>query len=133
MSGTFSADISKFIAKTKGKAETVVKKVAFDVFSRVQQRTPQDTRRAITGWQVTINTPGGSDPGPGNYPMPPAPVIPAFKLGDDIYFCNNVDYIPFLEYGTAPYGFSRQAPQGMVRVTIAEYQAYLAKAAASLG
>jgi hypothetical protein len=133
MSGTFSLDISKFITKTKGNAELVGKKIAFDMFSRIQQRTPQDTRRAITGWHVTFNTPGGSDPGPGNYPMPPAPVVSAFKLGDDIYFCNNVDYISFLEYGTAPYGFSRQAPQGMVRVTITEYLDYVNKAIAFLG
>lgn len=132
MAGSFSADIAKFVLKTKGKAETVVKKVSFDMFSRIQTRTPKDTHRAVTGWQVTINTPGGSDPGPGQYSKPPAPVIPAFKLGDDIYFCNNVHYVPYLEYGTAPYGFSQQAPAGMVRVTITEYQAFLAKAVASL-
>jgi hypothetical protein len=132
MSGTFSADISKFVAKAKGNAEKVIKKVAFDMFSRIQQRTPQEKRRAITGWQVSIYAPAGGDPGPGNYPVPAAPVIPAFKLGDDIYFCNNVHYVPYLEYGTAPYGFSKQAPQGMVRITVAEYLDYLAKAVASL-
>jgi hypothetical protein len=133
MGGTFSADISKFVIKAKGNAEIVVKNLAFAMFSRVQTYTPKDTHRAITGWQPTVNSPGGSDPGPGNYPMPPAPIIPAFRLGDSIFYCNNVHYIPYLEYGTAPYGFSRQAPAGMVRITITEYQAFLAKAVASLG
>jgi hypothetical protein len=132
MSGTFSPDISKFVAKTKGNAKQVCADLAFKIFDRIQTRTPQEKRRAITGWQVSINAPAGKDPGPGNYPVPAAPVIPAFKLGDDIYFCNNVHYVPYLEYGTAPYGFSKQAPQGMVRITVAEYLDYLAKAVASL-
>jgi hypothetical protein len=58
--------------------------------------------------------------------------VNAIKITDTVWLVNNVEYISFLEYGTAPYGFSRQAPAGMVRITLAEFHAYVAKAVASL-
>jgi|WetSurMetagenome_2_1015567.scaffolds.fasta_scaffold89909_2 hypothetical protein len=131
--GSFTADLSKFVEKTKLKPGQVMQKVAFDLFSAVQRRTPRDTLRAVTGWQVGVGAqPSGSDPGPGQHSPPPPPVIPTIGPDQAVYYINNVHYVPYLEYGTASYGFSRQAPAGMVRISIAEFQSYVAKALASL-
>lgn len=125
--GTFTMDLVKFCEKTKIKPLLVVKKIAFDMASRIIQRTPRDTGRAAAGWQVGINEIPGYLPPEGNYPYPPAPMVPTFKLGDDIYIANNVEYITVLEDG-----HSQQAPRGMVKVTITEFQSFVAKAVASL-
>lgn len=101
--GNFSLDLSKFVEKAGMKPEKVRKKVSFDIHSRIKARTPVDTGRAKAGWMLQI---GGSE---------------------DLIF-NNVEYINMLEYG-----HSQQAPAGMVRVTIAEFQAFVAAAVASLG
>lgn len=146
MAGSFTLDLSRFCQKAKAAPATVVKKACFDMFSRVIQRTPVDTGRARAGWQVGVGgMPSGSDPGP----MPKrakgigassslaqraeeardvqAALVGA-QLGDTLWLVNNVEYITVLEYDHT----SRQAPQGMVRVTITEFQDYVAKAVASL-
>ncbi|PLC06404.1 hypothetical protein CY658_05050 [Variovorax sp. RO1] len=51
-------------------------------------------------------------------------VIAKFEAGPDIYIVNNLPYGPRLEYE----GYSKQAPAGMVRITVAEYQGLIAKA-----
>lgn len=149
--GSFTADLSKFAEKVKLNADQVFQRVCFQVFSRTVQRTPVDTARARTGWQTAANTmPSGSDPGPrvstrkaGARLSSPPPlsgedkgkivaVTQTLKWGDTAYLINNVEYVQFLEYGTAPYGFSKQAPAGMVRVTLAEFQSHVAAAVASL-
>jgi hypothetical protein len=153
MGDNFSFDLTKFCEKANKSADTVVRKVIFDIFSRIIQRTPVDTGRARAGWQVSINSQAtGSDPGAqpktkmkkgegASVSLQPrkqtnkdvGASIASFKVGDTAWMANNVEYIQHLEYGTAKYGFSRQAPAGMVRVTMAEYQAYIANALASLG
>ena len=149
--GSFTADLSKFAEKVKLNGDKVMQKVCLEVFSRTVQRTPVDTARARTGWQTAANSmPSGSDPGPrvstkkaGARLSSPPPlsgedrgkivaVTQALKFGDTAYLINNVEYVQFLEYGTAPYGFSKQAPAGMVRVTLTEFQSYVAAAVASL-
>ena len=148
--GSFTADLSAFAKKAKFNADQVMQKTCLELFSRVVQRTPVDTARARTGWQTAVNAmPSGSDPGPrkstrkgGPPSAPPAlsgedkgkitAVTQAIKFGDTVWLVNNVHYVQYLEYGTAPYGFSPQAPAGMVRISITEFQDHVAKAVASL-
>ena len=49
---SFSLDLTKFIKKTKGNADVVVRKVGFDVTKNIIKRTPIDTGRAGANWQV---------------------------------------------------------------------------------
>jgi hypothetical protein len=160
MGDSFSIDLTKFVQKVRGNSVKVVKKVCFDMFGRAVTRTPVDTGFARSGWQVGINVMPTSSPTPGTIKdarrtgkvggLTPkggwgkatgvvgriagdilAP-IEGYNLGDTIYLVNNVSYITFLEYGTGRGGFSKQAPMGMLRITITEYQAYVAAAVASL-
>lgn len=140
-SSDFAADISKFVQKTKLRSDVVVRRIALDIFSRVVRRTPVDTGRARANWQIGINQlPKGTmltgkvGFGTGN--------LSAYKIGDIIYIANNLPYIGVLEYGGYPNppkyptgktvgGFSKQAPQGMVGVTMTEMKTILSKATQS--
>lgn len=74
-------------------------------------------------WTVTIGSPsvgetGRIDPS-GNETRIAGNVAAGYaKAGDVIYIMNNVPYAQRLEYG-----WSKQAPAGMVRVTVARFQA----------
>ena len=67
--------------------------VADEAGAEVQVRTPVDTGEARKGWKRAV-------------------------VGDYIYWTNGVDYIRRLEYG-----HSKQAPNGMVRITLADLPA----------
>lgn len=145
---TFEQDIAKFISATKIKTEVVVRRIAFDAYTRVVRKTPVDTGRARANWQVAINnlptgqlSPGQRGVSLGN--------MNAYKLGDVIYIANNLPYIGVLEYGGYPNppksggitksgksktvgGFSRQAPQGMVGLTLIEIKKNIRKAVSGL-
>ncbi|MGT2397222.1 hypothetical protein ACVDHD_22485 [Enterobacter roggenkampii] len=80
-------------------------------------------------WQVSFDAPTTDETGrvdktgnltkaAGNY------TLSLFKVGmKDIYFCNNVPYAYRLEMG-----HSSQAPGGMVRITVAEFQRFFEEA-----
>ena len=86
--------------------------------------TPVDTGFARASWWKNINQVG-------THPDPPVPVekgqkvvssgrgqmpLGKLKLTDKAYLANNAKYILALEYGHS----QGQAPQGMVRITLAE-------------
>lgn len=127
MAGKFSLDLTKFCEKAKVAPIIVMKKVCFDMGARIQARTPKDTVRAATGWQWGVQTIPTYLPPPGKYPWPQPPQVPGFKADDVLFLANNVEYITVLESGS-----SDQAPYGMMKVTITEYQDYVARAVASL-
>lgn len=125
--GTFALDIAKFIEKTKKKPSLVVKKIVFDMHAEVARLTPIDTGRARANWQV--------GPGLNGISLWSGFTKGATLLGDvgkiDLiaYIFNNVEYIQYLENGSS----QKQAPHGMVRITVAKFQQYVNKAVAALG
>jgi hypothetical protein len=132
--GSFADDVNKFQRKTVNKMDQVVRKVALELFTRIIYKTPVDTGRARANWQVSIGTPAAGtveiDDKSGNATVSKATAKSAgFKAGDTIYLANNLPYIRKLEeggYGDGPKtvgGFSRQAPAGMVTLTVQEFAA----------
>jgi hypothetical protein len=130
--GSFEDDLRKFEAKTTRKLTQVGRKVALELFRRVIYKTPVDTGRARANWQVTIGTPAAGtieiDDTNGGATMSKATAASAgFRAGDTIYLTNNLPYIRKLEEGGYPDGpktvggFSRQAPAGMVALTVQEF------------
>ena len=107
----------------------VVRKIALDMFRRVIIKSPVDTGRFKSNWQVAIGSiPFGTlelndKTGAATIAQVTAATL-GLKAGDVIYLVNNLAYARALEYG-----HSKQAPAGMVRVTIAEYNAVANKAA----
>lgn len=137
----FTAQIAAFIAKANGNADLVFRKIALDMFSRVIQKSPVDTGRFKSNWQVAIGsaptgTLGGTSTGLSSKLAEVTitgvtdnggSVIDGLRAGEIIYLVNNLAYARALEYG-----YSKQAPNGMVRLTLLEYSSVVGVAAAGL-
>lgn len=130
-SNSFALDLSKFAKNANADMKLVVKKIAFESFKRIILRTPVDTGRARANWGVAIGKPRtgmfveSSDKSGGgtiNAAMSGVEQFVAAGADGSIFLTNNVPYIGPLEYGS-----SKQAPQGMVRVTVEEMTGFLSK------
>src|SRR5512143_856875 len=53
----FVLDIRKFCQKAKGNIDAAVRKIAFDLFTRIVFHTPVDTGRLRGNWQVAWDNP----------------------------------------------------------------------------
>lgn len=125
----FSAHVSELVAKAKGKVDLVYRKIALDVFSRVIAKSPVDTGRFKGNWQVAIGSiPSGTlelndKDGTATISKVQAAAL-NLKAGQTVYLINNLSYANRLEYG-----WSKQAPNGMVRLTIVEFHGIVDEAA----
>jgi hypothetical protein len=110
------------------------REIAFAIFARILYRTPVDSGSARQNWIVTLNA--GSlayNPSAAKGGMVLADgrkMIYNAKGDDTIIIQNNMPYIVKLEYGgygpNSPSGktvngFSKQAPRGMVGITMQEF------------
>lgn len=125
---TFSADVASFAKKASASVDAVVRKVTFDLFFEVVQRTPVDTGRLKANWQASQNVPVHgtltSTDKDGNTTM--VAIAGAIGgAGSVTYLANNLPYAHRIEFD----GWSRQAPAGMVRVSMARVQRLLSAAA----
>lgn len=106
----------------------VVKKVALQVLKGVVNKTPVDTGRARSNWMTAVNAvPENTVDQSANISREQASaesinrgvaVIDSVKPFSTVSIANNLPYIGVLEYGG-----SKQAPEGMVRKTLAELEA----------
>ena len=137
----FNRTIEKFQFATYKEFETMLRKLSLQLLTGIVKRTPVDTGRARGNWQLTIDTPasgvlrveGAGQKAPtGKAGVGPAGAdairtglsimkqLPNHGIGHIIYVTNNVEYIIKLEEG-GDVG-SKQAPKGMVAITLAELQ-----------
>lgn len=137
MSG-FSIPLAQLAEKMKLDLDTVVRKSTLEVFRGVVLKTPVDTGRARGNWNVAAGAPDTSTTPTANQARGMTEVAKAASIaaGGIVYLANSLPYIRPLEYGQYPNppkggkgkttgGFSRQAPQGMVRLTAIEFEAYV--------
>jgi len=142
----FSVPISKIAAAVTEDVERTTRAIAFEVFQRIIYRTPVDEGRARGNWQIALSnrkddvlevtdTSGGATVAAG------AQDVSAYKGGMSIHISNNLVYINSLEFGRKEWaespmsdnlyaaykntkltqdGHSKQAPYGMVRITLRE-------------
>lgn len=97
--------------------ETVAKKLAFDTWIGLVEKTPVDLGRAQSSWNLGI---GDSDLSVPDEAVT-YPTQPDFSLIDgtsSIFITSSLDYMEELENG-----HSDQAPYGMVAITAAEIMA----------
>ena len=124
----FSLDIGAWVEKAKDRADLVVRKVALDLSTKIILKTPVKSGRARGHWGLGVNAihyGSGIDKSGSATIAQVSTTIQGAKAGDRIYLANNLPYIGRLEYG-----HSKQAPSGMVRTTIDEFQAAVQRAAA---
>ena len=123
---SFSLDLAKFGQKAIDNSEKVVRKIGLDMHSMIVQRMPVDTGRAKANQQISLNNlPSGSvmdfDKSGNATIRKGDAALAKFKLGDAIFLYNNVEYIIPLEF----YQHSKQAPNGMFRISFEEIVQHL--------
>jgi hypothetical protein len=116
---SFKADIAKFAAKVSGTADQAVRKIALGIFANIVTASPVDTGRFRGNWLIGLQSRPTEQldvevKDPTAVTQREGEKLGEAKAGITIYLSNNLPYALRLEYG-----YSRQAPAGMVRTTIA--------------
>ena len=115
---TFKLDISKFMDKTSKTADAQVRKICLDLVTGIVLKTPVDTGRARANWFTSTGSPTDniteSTDASGSSTIAGSLGAISQATGNVLWITNNLPYIYRLEFE----GWSRQAPAGMVRVTV---------------
>lgn len=144
---TFALDLAAFAQRAPERATEVARKVSIDCLSRVVLRTPVGNPqlwqgkppagyvggRARANWYVSIGapviatTPQIDSSGQATIAHGTA-TIHTLTGDSSVCMTNSLPYINELEFR----GHSQQAPAGMVRITVTEFQTFVDAAVASL-
>lgn len=119
---SFALDVSKFVEKAKKNPEKVMRQVSIKLFSAIIKASPVDTGRFRMNWMASGGTPapgitdatdksGNKATGNATSFVLNAPDWREFTL------TNNLPYAQRLEYG-----WSQQAPAGVVRTNVSRFQ-----------
>lgn len=119
---SFASDIARISDKLDTVLESVFKEVTLSVRDRVAAKTPIVTGRASGSWNASVHEPDHeSKPvdylNPIGAPMDGKRDVDAFKLGDQLYIANGLEYIGRLNAGS-----SLMAPAGFVETAVVETQ-----------
>jgi hypothetical protein len=128
----FTLDVQAFVAKAKKNPETVMRSVSLKLFSAIIKSSPVDTGRFRGNWQTTGATPAtgilaGVDPTGNRAVNSSMTYITNSPNWYQFTLTNNLPYAQRLEYG-----WSKQAPVGMLRVNVARFNTLLNEEAAKV-
>lgn len=142
--GSFALDVGKFARKYEANMEVIGKKLLFEISGSLVAMSPVDTGRFRANWQFGV----GSAPGGNLYEMPTkgeprgeqnfpddgattgrlqSQISDSKMLGNVHYLANNLPYAQRLEDG-----WSKQAPAGMVKITVTRFEAFVSAAVAGV-
>lgn len=125
---SFADDLAKYCKAAGDKVEQVVRKSALELQAGMIERSPVDTGRFKGNFFVSVGTqtketstridktPIGDADRSGAL-AEAAARLDAWKPGQTIFIVNNLPYAKRLEYE----GWSKQAPGGMVRLTVQDF------------
>lgn len=125
----FLSQIRQFTVNAQVKTSKAVEQIRIGVAESVINKTPLDTGFARGNWQSNIGSPikseitrfdreAGFAPTSGDgISLRDAMDTASKDIDKDFYIMNNAEYIMNLEFGG-----SDQAPSGMVRITVADFQ-----------
>jgi len=125
--------MNSIVNRVNKRIDTVIRKSTIELFGSVIKMTPVDTGRAKGNWQCSIGSPITSETdrldsaalGSANGSVAFSEVTKTVKgTGHVVWLSNNVPYIQRLEYGS-----SKQAPSGMVRLSVQRFGSIFADAA----
>ena len=134
----FRSNFSKILKKAGGNAEEVTRQAAILLQNNMIMKSPVRMGSFKGNWQcgiggINISGSERKDTTPlGDYDHVGASlategVLKGWKPGQTINLTNSLPYARRLEYG-----WSQQAPAGMVRLTVQNYGVYLAKVVAEM-
>lgn len=132
----FTDSINDFILSFEQGTEKTMRAVAGKTWAAIIQSTPVDQGRARANWFATGQKPSSKitdkeDKSGSSTTAGAVSVVSSLKDWSVFTLTNNLPYINHLEfglYGNGPDtvgGYSKQAPQGMVRINIARTQKLL--------
>ena len=123
-------DMRRVAMILRAKANRWVRAIVLEGDRRIRMRTPVKSGRARGNWHISVGEPDWHyDPERMNKGVGRAGTVPQ-GIGEGsvpIFVCNGLPYIGRLEYG-----WSKQAPQGMVRLTAKELRLLAARIAAKI-
>lgn len=147
MADTFALDVAKFAAKAKAAPAQVLRKVGIELGRSVVLATPVGNPslwkskppkgyvggRLRANWNPSLGVPdlstGASPDTSGTQTIARVAATYALAQGEStLYLMNSMPYVREIEYE----GHSTQAPAGMVRVTVAQFQTFIDKAVRSI-
>lgn len=129
---SFSLDVRNFVEKTKRNNETVMRNVSIKLFSAVIKGSPVDTGRFRMNWQASGSSPAagirnGADKTGATAISAMTNYVSKSQNWYEFTLTNNLPYAQRLEYG-----WSKQAPQGIVRVNVLRFQQLINEEAAKV-
>lgn len=122
---TFNRQLDRFLKDAGIEFVQFQKKVSFEIFAGVVKKTPVRTGWAQNNWNIAVGRvdltvtpePLGAASSGGFDALRKMEDVDIDRIGETVYISNNLPYIVYLEEGS-----SDRAPNGMVRVTVAEVQ-----------
>lgn len=132
MAGRFESQLRGFGIKALDKVDKVRRASVLELFKLVIYATPVDSGRLRGNWQTTINSPATAQIERSDANGGLALAEAMANLGgllDVVWFTNNLPYAERIEYD----GWSRQAPEGMVRKHVAQWRRIVEAKARALG
>lgn len=135
----FSFQLREFADATKRNLRQTVQGVSLELATRIVMKSPVDTGRFRGQWRVSVGQPDTRTDAPfDKQPLGSPPSAALFadwqdELGavtfrSNVWITNSLPYARRLEYE----GWSKQAPSGMVRVSVAEYAEIIDKVLAAV-
>jgi len=132
VTGRFESQLRGFGIKALDKVDKVRRASVLELFKLVIYATPVDSGRLRGNWQTTVNTPATAEiertDSNGGLALAEA-MANLGGLLDVVWFTNNLPYAERIEYD----GWSRQAPEGMVRKHVAQWRRIVEAKARALG
>ena len=125
---SWDSDWKKIESKMARNLNQGIRATLFEVSTAIIKDTPADTGRARGNWQASISRGATKEIAVNNQRSGEAKAIAevdqtvSVAVGDLYYLTNNVPYIERLEFG-----WSKQAPSGMVRKNLQNFNRLLAK------
>lgn len=108
-------DLAPLIKKMQIDADIAVRKISFELYTKITRRTPVDTGRARANWNISVGKPDYSTTS--SVKVKP----PLLNKGEGaIYITNNLPYISALELGHS----KQSPPHAMVRRSLAEIRVH---------
>ncbi len=138
--GRFSVDLRRFVERANGNADQVVRKTILDVGTAIVERTPVGDPltwrhpapagyaggRARGSWAYGFGAPAAADDIDPSGASSLARIASGVGANDAIgvhYITSGLSYMRRLEFD----GWSNQAPAGLVRITVREFQDFVAQ------
>lgn len=133
MALAFDKQIEAFAKKANMSVEKTIRGTSIKLFSAIILASPVDTGRFRANWQASNERPASGEVNGFSDPVNKvATYINGAPFANEFTLANNLPYAYKLEFGgytgngpNTVGGYSKQAPQGMVRINVARFQRIL--------